>query len=105
MKRLALVAIVLACNASTAQVNQTVEDGLKLGGCIVATILGGVTDPAGIAAQCSGALPAVIVDVVDDVEAQKAPDAGVQAAALSTNQRALLDLAKANAMAAQAASR
>jgi hypothetical protein len=92
------LALFEACNASTDQIHTTEQDGFKLAGCILGAIFGGVTDPGAIAGQCSGALPSVIVDVIDDFNA-KAPDAG--AAELSPQGKLLAD-ARAKAVAVMA---
>jgi len=86
------------CNASSEQIHTTEQDGMKLAGCILAEVFGGVTDPGAIAGQCAGALPAVIVDVIDDFKA-KAPDAG---AAVESPQGMLLAQARTKAVAAMA---
>lgn len=92
--------VVPGCNATSAQISATEADGFKLAGCVLSQVFGGDTDPGGIASQCAGALPALIVDVINDFEA-KAPDAGDVAASV-TDQHRLLEIAKANAIAALA---
>ena len=67
-----------ACNATPEQLHTTEQDSFKLGICIVSTIFGGFTDPGAIAQKCDGALPAVIVDAIDDWTAKR-PDAGAAA--------------------------
>jgi hypothetical protein len=93
------MAPVTACNASSAQLQQTEADAFKLAGCVLSTIFAGTTDPLAIGAQCAGALPAVIVDVIEDFQA-KPKDAGV-GASLDSHTQALLDEAKAKAKAAK----
>ena len=92
------IATTPACNATTDQIHTTENDGMKLAGCVLGQIFGGNTDPGVIAGQCAGALPNLIVDIIDDFKA-KAPDAGIAQASISERDR-LLGEAKQKAIAA-----
>lgn len=88
-----------ACNATSAQLQTTESDGMKLAGCVLGQIFAGNTDPGSISGQCAGALPSLIVDIINDFEAK--PDAGMGVASAS-DERALLNTAKQKALAAEA---
>ena len=95
----AALAFVPGCSASQSQIQKTEEDGFKLAGCVLSEIFAGTTDPGAIAGQCWDAAPALIIDIINDFEAQHG-DAGA-AATLGPEQaarRALLDKAKAAAV-------
>jgi hypothetical protein len=94
------------CGASSAQIQQTIQDGENLASCIIGTILGGVTDPVAIGTRCVGALPAVIADVIADVQAKDVAaqaslaDGGAAAqVGYTSRERALFDEAKQKAAA------
>lgn len=95
-----LLAFCLACNATAQQLQQTAVDSFKLAGCIIGQIFSGVTDPGPIASICAGATPAVIVDVVNDIEAQPAGSPELDPSAVARVR--LLETAKAKAVAAKA---
>ena len=92
------------CNASSAQIQTTLADGLKLAGCVLAKILNGIVDPASLLG-CAGATEDLIVQIVDDFTAQQQTDAGLAAvsASVTPQQRAWLQQARQNAVAALAA--
>lgn len=108
MKRALIMCITLAgapildgCDASAQQIQQTATDSFKLAGCILGEVLGGITDAGAIAGVCVGALPAVIVDVIDDFEAKPAAaQLAIIGAPLTSAQQSLLDAAKASAVTA-----
>lgn len=95
----AMVVFLVGCNATSAQLKQTANDSFKLAGCIAALIFGGITDAGAIAGQCVGALPAVIVDVVNDIEAKSLPAAGAALSPEAEHRLHLLEQAKASAVA------
>ena len=87
-----------ACNATSAQIQQTEQDSFALAGCILSTIFGGTTDPAAIGQKCAGALPSVILDIIGDFEAKPA-DAGANVgSSVDLREQELLDEAKAKAL-------
>jgi hypothetical protein len=107
-----------ACGASQGQIADTVIAGEQLATCILADVLGGVTDPLLVVQKCAGAVPAVIADVIADFETKQvavqseiAADAGPEGDAgqptlralslrkLSDREKTLLDEAKKNAVA------
>lgn len=92
-----------ACNASSAQVGQTVSDGVALAGCVLSQVLAGITDPAQLL-SCAGATEALIVDIIDDFMAQHTSDAGLAEvkSSLTAQQLQWLQQARANAVAALA---
>lgn len=63
-------AAVEACNASSQQIDTTIQDGAKVGVCITVALLSGA-DPL----SCASATETLVVDVINDIEAQPA-DAG-----------------------------
>ncbi len=84
-----------ACSASSQQISATVDDSVKLTACVLSVVLSGQTDPMQIGAQCIGAVPALIVQIIDDFEA---PHVDAGAASLNVDQAKLLDEAKRRAM-------
>jgi hypothetical protein len=93
------------CNATSAQIQKTFNDGVSAASCIISKVLTGIIDVAGLL-TCSGATVQVIIDAVDDFEAQPADGGTVPAAdinvAVIAQQRMWLDAAKQNAMVALA---
>lgn len=91
------------CAASPAQLQQTENDAFKLAGCVLSAIIGGMTDPAALAGQCVGALPAVVVDVINDfAEKPVAAQIAIVGSPLTDAQLNNLTTALRNAVAAQA---
>lgn len=93
-----------ACQATPSQVSTTINDGISLAGCVLSKVLSGVVDVLSLLG-CAGATEALIVDIIDDFQAQHVGDAGLAAvgSSLTTQQVQWLATARSNAIAALAA--